>query len=119
MVEVSPDAASRRPQPHAGCTRPESEARIGLCTVQELVYILGQRRPVLEPVPGPAAENPDSFVLGMPGDEEVRVRRQGVRTGPRRDHRRPGQAREPLRDVRARGLLVLGLNDALVVLGIE
>ena len=61
--------------------------------------VLGERRAVLEAVPGAAAEQPPRGALGMAVEDEVRVGRQVVLADAGADHRRVGECREAVRGV--------------------
>src|SRR4051812_19806809 len=60
---------------------------------------LGHRRPVLEAVAGPAADDPDALVLRMACGDEVRVGRQLVAARARLVQARPREGRETLAQV--------------------
>ena len=67
------------PQTRVAAPRAEPVERLGLAAALDAVGdVLGERGPVLEPVARAAAEEPPARVLGMAGDEEVRVEREVV-----------------------------------------
>src|SRR3954462_6680240 len=88
-------ARARGPQAARAGARSEREPRLGLLAAGEhRRHVLGPRRPVLVPVPGAAAEEPDVRVLRVAVEQELPVRGEAVVTGGRARDGRGGERGE-------------------------
>ena len=113
-------ATSGSSEARPGLPRAEPEPLVGrLLAGDHPRCVFGERRAVLEPVARPAAEDPVAVELRMRREQEVRVRRQRVRTCLRERHGRGGERREPLLRVGARDRFVPRVGRPVLALRVE